>query len=217
MSVRTFIFSPQFFDAPGRYAARREHDDVAAPTRRLDPADQALVARVREGTDEDARTAFDALYARAYDQLVRFAMRLADADTAHDIVQDVFVSLWTARTTWQAPAGSLPYFYSAVRNRALKRIRHAEVVRDAQWYLRPDAPDVSPAEHDVETAEFEAALFAVLAELPERRRTAFWLRTVDGLGYDAIGAVLGISGPAAYKQISTAVRTLRERLARFAG
>jgi RNA polymerase sigma-70 factor (ECF subfamily) len=143
-------------------------------------------------------------------------MQLVDGEVAHDVVQDVFVSVWLARATWQAPAGSLAYLYRAVRNRALKRIRHEGVVQRTQSALAVLPASVA-SDQGVDALEFDAALSAALAELPERRRTAFLLRAVDELGYDAIGSVLGISGPGAYKQVVAAIRFLRERLARFAG
>lgn len=218
MSVRAFVFSPEFHDQPERFWGRtRKGSAPELPAHHVDAADRALVTRVRDGDEADARAAFDALYVDAYDRLVRFAMQLVEPEVAHDVVQDMFVSVWLSRSTWQTPAGSLPYFYSAVRNRALKRIRHEGVVARARVLLaNPTLPSTTP-DASAEGAEFDAALSAALAELPERRRTAFLLRAVDELGYDAIGAVLGISGPGAYKQVVAAVRTLRERLARFAG
>lgn len=227
MSVRTFIFSPQFFDVPSTSRNGGLRPVVEPSARRVDPgdpADQALVTRVRESAEEDARAAFDVVYAGAYDRLVRFAARLVGVDAAHDVVQDIFVALWTARATWHAPTGSLAYLYSAVRNRALKDLRHANVVGATQWRVTSAwsagvqaGMQAGGADRAAETAEFDVALAAVLAEFPERRRTAFLLRAVDGLGYDAIGAVVGISGPGAYKQVAAAVRILRERLAKFAG
>jgi RNA polymerase sigma-70 factor (ECF subfamily) len=180
--------------------------------------DVAVVTCIREGTDHDARAAFDALYARTYERLTRFAERwIGDAEIAFDVVQDTFVSLWITRASWFAPGGMDAYLYIAVRNRVLKRIRHADVTMRANpsripGPVAPVAPDTV-----IEMKEFEVALEVALGELSERRRAAFLLHVLDDLSYEAIGDVLGISKPAAYKQVLAALTTLRARLSHFAG
>ena len=59
----------------------------------------------------------------------------------------------------------------------------------------------------------EGAFEALIAPLPDRRATALRLRFVDDLDYEGIAGRLGISAVAARQRVSTAVRTLRERLA----
>lgn len=180
--------------------------------------DVATVTCIRDGTDREARAAFDALYARTYERLTRFAERWSgDAEIAFDVVQDTFVSLWIARTSWFAPGGTDAYLYIAVRNRVLKRIRHAGVTMRANPSRIPGP--VSPGTPDtvMEAKEFEVALEVALGELSERRRAAFLLHVLDDLSYEAIGEILGISKPAAYKQVLAAITTLRARLSQFAG
>ena len=53
----------------------------------------------------------------------------------------------------------------------------------------------------------------MIAPLPDGVRSALWLRFVDDLDYDAIADRLDISAAAARQRVSSAVRTLRERLA----
>ena len=54
---------------------------------------------------------------------------------------------------------------------------------------------------------------ALIAPLPDGAQTALRLRFVDDLDYEGIADRLGISAVAARQRVSTAVRTLRERLA----
>jgi RNA polymerase sigma-70 factor (ECF subfamily) len=219
VTAHAFLFAAEFPDestTPRSVAIRCVGGTPAADSTNLD--DASLVLVIREGDAAEARTAFDAFYDRMYARLIRFATRLVqDSDVAHDAVQDAFIALWMNRTTWHAPGGSEAYLYTAVRNRALKQLRHERVVLRTRNSVLPVLTGVTAPDVATELDEFDVAMSAVLAELPERRRTAFTLRAVDGLGYDAIGAILGVSGPAAYKHVLAATQTLRQRLAKFAG
>jgi RNA polymerase sigma-70 factor (ECF subfamily) len=109
--------------------------------------------------------------------------------------------------------------------RAYPRLRHADHLRawlyrvtttaaiDAHRARRREVPvDEVPAvavELDYDDGTFEA----LIAPLPDGARAALRLRFVDDFEYDRIGDVLGISPVAARQRVSTAVRTLRERLA----
>ena len=57
-----------------------------------------------------------------------------------------------------------------------------------------------------------AVLESLIAPLPETARSALRLRFVDDLDYEGIGERLGCSEVAARQRVSTAVRTLRERV-----
>ena len=59
----------------------------------------------------------------------------------------------------------------------------------------------------------EGAFESLIAPRPDRARVALRLRFVDDLDYEGIADRLGISAVAARQRVSTAVRTLRERLA----
>ena len=59
----------------------------------------------------------------------------------------------------------------------------------------------------------EGAFESLIAPLPDGARIALRLRFVDDLDYEGIADRLGISAVAARQRVSTAVRTLRERLA----
>lgn len=224
--LRSLAF-PFWFGGGARDSGSRQHSgaanfaDISAKASRAitaDPTDIRLVERVREGADNEARESFDAIYAKMSDSLFRFAYRtLGDFDAAHDIVQDTFVSLWFTRRSWYAPAGSEAYLYATVRNRIVTRIRYMNVrhrANPARMPIpsEPDTPDAS-----VESIEFYQAFQSALATLSERRRTAFLLYAADGLTYEAIGEVLGISKPAAFKQVMAAIAALRTKLSQFAG
>src|SRR5215207_8709908 len=81
-------------------------------------------------TDAEAfRTAYEA----HHDTLVALAWRvLRDSAAAEDVVQDVFLELWTSPTSFDARRGSLrSYLRMIVKSRALDRWRSRAVAAAA--------------------------------------------------------------------------------------
>jgi len=137
------------------------------------------------------------------DELLAHARRLAGDDHAEDVVQDALLRAL----------------------RAYPRLRHAQHLRawlyrvtttaaiDSHRRRRREVPtDDVPAAATTDTYD-EGAFEALIAPLPDGAQTALRLRFVDDLDYEGIADRLGISAVAARQRVSTAVRTLRERLA----
>ena len=84
---------------------------------------------------------------------------------------------------------------------------------DAHRARRRELPtDEVPAVATEDTYD-EGAFEALIAPLPDSARDALRLRFVEDLDYEGIAGRLEISIVAARQRVSTAVRTLRERLA----
>src|SRR5688572_29959919 len=104
----------------GRRHDTDEHTSEESQT--LD--ERATVAGIRAGN----ANAFDALVVAHYQPLLRLAVNyLGMRETAEEVVQDVFLAIWTRRAQW-SPDGALRlYLYSATRNRAFSLLRHRRV------------------------------------------------------------------------------------------
>src|SRR5690349_9515609 len=86
------------------------------------PVDDGDVAE-HDAPDGAARAQFEAMVRAHYPRLCNFASRYVDSrETAEDIVQEVFLSIWRRRTRIDSDA-PLPYLYRAVMNRAVIHLR----------------------------------------------------------------------------------------------
>ena len=73
------------------------HDDVLPPETPDSNTSRRIVARINQGDV----AAFEELYTTLYPELLRAAVRLTHSRAlAEEIVQDVFIWLWTHRTQW---------------------------------------------------------------------------------------------------------------------
>lgn len=170
------------------------------------------IAQIRDG---DAQ-AFESLFRSYCSKLVRFSYRFVhDADTAENIVQDVFVNIWTHRASLDPQRNFRSYIYASVRNRALEDLRHQQVVQDAVADLKTLVPDVRTPEDEHHSRELAIAIQRAIDKLPERCRTIFVMSRTDRLTYREIAEVLDISVKTVETQMGRALQVLRKQLNDF--
>jgi len=168
-----------------------------------------LHARLRGGDDQ----AFAAVFREHYPGLVAASERLlGDRAAAEDAAQEVMLELWRRREALPHDVSLRAYLHQSVRNRALNRLRHARVVRQAEPHVRP--PTASPpADGEASALELEAAARQAVGELPPDVRETFRMSRVDGLTYAEIARVMEVSVKTVEARMGRALRLLRERLA----
>ena len=137
------------------------------------------------------------------DELLVHARRIAGDQHAEDVVQDALVRALRAYPRLRHARHLRAWLYRVTTTAAI------DLLRARRRELPTDEVPVQ-ATHDTYD---EGAFEALIAPLPNGAQTALRLRFVDDLDYEGIADRLGISAVAARQRVSTAVRTLRERLA----
>lgn len=170
-----------------------------------------LIARARRGD----RTAFSTLMSGHKDDLYRFVRRrVADADSASDIVQEAFVAAWGAMAGFDPERSFKTWLHAIALNKCRDAARRA-ATRRPFWGDCPNGDDLRVADErpspEAETASREELrmLRGALAALPEHLREALMLTAVDGLSQAAASATLGCS----VKSLEYRVHRARELLA----
>jgi RNA polymerase sigma-70 factor (ECF subfamily) len=131
---------------------------------------------------------------------------------AEDIVQETLVRVWETRTALRANRSFRSYLFTAVRHRALNLLKHTAVEeRHAAHAERPE-PLVLGVDDELDAARVEQAIRAVIATLPERRRTVIRLRYEEELPFQAVAEIMGISEKAAKDLTARTVREIRLRI-----
>ncbi len=170
----------------------------------------AWINQVRAGDD----AAFERLFKTYFNDLVSFSETyVASPDIAEDVVQDVFLKIWSAGEAWQ-PKGSLrAYLFAAVRNESfyhLRRYRNRSRLLEL-WKPNDAAPEHTP-ETELEHKQLQSAAERAIEAMPERRRHIFTLSRQHGLTYAEIAALLGISVKTVDTQMGRALKAIRDRL-----
>ncbi len=72
---------------------------------------------------------FDKIFQKYYQPLLLYGLKFVDDENeVHDILQEVFVTVWEDRKYKIAEAHLKPYLFNAVRNGCLNYLRHKSVV-----------------------------------------------------------------------------------------
>ena len=171
-----------------------------------------LVEKMKAGD----RGSFNLLFRRYYPPLVRFCVRyVADADQAAEIVQDLFVKLWTNREKMAFNTSFESYMLRAVRNAAITYINKERAHAETNERIYVDESDANDPSETLQSNNLEASYQKVLATMPEKRREVFLASRFEGLKYTEIAEKLGLSQKTVEAHMSAAIKQLREGLKEY--
>jgi RNA polymerase sigma-70 factor (ECF subfamily) len=141
--------------------------------------------------------AFEGLFRLLRDDLLRYVQSIVrGGPEAHDLVQDVFVSLWGLRETLDPSQPIKAYLYRMARNRAYRHLRDERSHAQKHDLIRQrlDGAAGAPGLDAVLDADLLGArLQTWIQELPERQREVLVLSRYHELSHREIAAVMGIS------------------------
>jgi RNA polymerase sigma-70 factor (ECF subfamily) len=158
--------------------------------------------------------AFETLFRQYYQMLCSYAHKfMGDADTAEEIVQDLFYKLWEKRMELQINTSVKSYLFSAVHNRCLKYIEHRQVeTKYRNYYLHHESEIDSEPHESASINELQGIINQTLDSLPERCGRIFRLNRFEGLKYHEIAEKLSISVKTVEANMGKALKMLRKNL-----
>ena len=171
--------------------------------------DSELVRRVRDGDPK----AFEELFQATCGALVNLAQRyVIDLAAAESVVQDVFVNAWKRREKLNPEGGIRAYLYTAVRNQALKQLRHRDVEQRGEITPAEIRNGGASPEEEWSREELARAIQRAIERLPTRCRTIFVMNRYERLTYREIANLLGLSIKTVETQMGRALQLLRRSL-----
>ncbi|UKT64975.1 RNA polymerase sigma factor [Pedobacter mucosus] len=170
-------------------------------------SDEDLFLLTKQGDNH----AFAQIYTKHWQIMYNTARNiLRDEDAVHDILQNIFVSLWQRRNDLEITSLK-SYLQQATRFAVFKAIRQTQ--HDKELYKRISAITVEIiTEEPLLIKEQSQLLKRLVDKLPEDCRESFRLSREEGLTYKQIAALLGISEKTVEKRISKSLKLLRHGL-----
>lgn len=153
---------------------------------------------------------FESVFAEHYDDVLAYALRRSDGQTAQDVVAETFLVAW--RRLDAVPDDPLPWLYGVAR-RVLANQRRSAARRDA--LARRVAADAAPADLDT-PAVGDPSLLRALGRLSEREREALMLVAWEGLDQRRAAAAAGCRPGTLGVRLHRARRRLARELEREA-
>lgn len=153
---------------------------------------------------------FESLYYEYYHLLYGLAYKyLKDADSARDILQQVFIKWYEKSGQDKELTSPKSYLLTAVRNTCLNELKRP--VADMQSQVLDE--NTSPYHSQIlEETEAELRIWQAIEALPPKCRRIFTMSRFDEMKNEAIAEKLGISKRTVETQVSIALKSLRAKL-----
>ncbi|MDW7694550.1 RNA polymerase sigma-70 factor [Flammeovirgaceae bacterium SG7u.111] len=155
-------------------------------------SDEFLIERIKGGEKQALETLFD----RYFEVLCDFSYQfLKSKDLSEEAVSDVFIKVWENKHQISIQSGVKAYLYRAARNQSLNYLKKegADLYTDlSEATLKP-----SDSEHLADQLlmfdELQKSIENIIDKMPKQRKLIFRMNRLDGMKYQEIAEVLGIS------------------------
>ncbi len=168
--------------------------------------ERRLVARIEAGDDTALAAAYDQYNAVVFG----VAARLVDRETAADVCQDVFMTLWNRPDRWNPERGSLRTFLVVIaRRRSIDHVRSALRRHANEERASTSASGVAPHVDEAALAMIAGMrVRAALSALPDAQRRVIELAYFDGLTFRQVAEATGTREGTAKSRIRLGLRHL---------
>ena len=151
------------------------------------------------------------------DRLFRLALSITlDRTEAEDITQETLVRVWERRKEWPQIENIQAWCMTIARRLALDAVEkakiHAESEAEVADYQRSAISSPAPADEALDRRQRVEAVRRLISQLPEVQRTIIELRDIEGLRYDEIAQLTGISETQVKVYLHRARKKIREQL-----
>ena len=155
-------------------------------------------------------SAFCELYDRYWEQaFIAAKKRLDDDEMAKDIVQDVFINIWTLRNTLNVKTGFSSYLFGAIKLRIIGYFQSQKIKQRVLATALEKMKEIEDNAYDLSIyLEMEQEVSNEIDQFPENMRLAFLMRGDDKTVRE-IALELGIAEQTVRNNVSEALRRLR--------
>ena len=188
-------------------------------------SDDELMARVVQEDEE----AFRVLIERHQDRVYGTAARMMGGagPEAEEVAQDIFLRVWRSAGTYRPEGRFVTWLMTVVRNQIFTRTGQRKRRRDidGEDFVDPETGEsfmenqadakTRMASEVLSGKELEKAVEEACAELPENQRLVVHLRQYEGLEFEEIGKITGMSLTAVKALMFRARETLKKKLSGY--
>jgi RNA polymerase sigma-70 factor (ECF subfamily) len=171
--------------------------------------DIALIARIVARDSAAVGELYDGHSRLLYGLILRI---VKDRSEAEEILQEVFVQVWTRADTYNVQLGTpIAWLVRIARNRSIDRLR-ANTVRTRTVEATPLPPPVETPEARAAMSEQQRAVARALEELPPDQRQLIECAYFSGLTQSELATRFGLPLGTVKTRVRTGMMTLRRDL-----
>ena len=156
---------------------------------------------------------FKQLLLPLYPRLQRVALRLlGNVEDAEDIVQEVYMKLWSKRDALPDVKDVEAYCVTLTKNMCIDRLRMAEVEKEDVDEVPTMLAATDDVEAQVERRDAVEQVQRIIGTLPEHQQQVITLRDMEDCSFEEIVEQTGLTAVNIRMLLSRARKTIRERL-----
>lgn len=154
---------------------------------------------------------FEILYHRYASELYHYThSRINNREDSEEIIQELFIWLWSKRESLGNVTSVKSYLYSACKHAIFNYFRSHKVRRQyAEHFTLFQASYDNSTEENMDLTDLKEVLESKMKELPERCQVAFRLSRLEHLPIQTIAEQMNISTGTVENYITTALKHLR--------
>ena len=168
--------------------------------------EKALLAKIAIGDESAFRELFDLYKEHFY--AVALKMTRSD-ELAEDIVQEVFMHIWTKRESIMDVENPSSYFFTCVYRRVYQHYRKIALEKKLLQGVSSRKESVNTTEEMILAHESENLLSQAIAKLPPQQQMVFKLSKQEGLSREDIACQLHISPNTVKNHLSNATKFIQ--------
>ena len=164
-------------------------------------------------------SSFEELFRSYYPQMKRYTLHfISDEEEANDIVQDVFLQLWSERSSLDDNKNEIAFMFTLLRNKCLNLIKKKVIQgrylkqqmsfeAERLYYLSFDQFNEFESMKDRISLEFDS----LINEMPKKCGVVFRMRWLDGKRIKEIADCLSISTTMVDRHLSKGMEIARNK------
>ena len=146
------------------------------------------------------------------DRFYRAAYYLLESESdAEDAVQELYLKLWSARSSLKDVRNPSAYGLSMLKNICIDRIRRRSARQTEPLEKAPPVEDGS-SQNPIEARDTLRFLLNEMEKLPQKQRDVLKMRVIDRLEYEDISKRTGLSQVHVRVLVTAARKTLKSKL-----
>ncbi len=170
-------------------------------------SDYELWQELKQGKEEAVTQIMQYYYADLYQYSLKI---FGDTELSKDCIQEIFMEIWTKREKLADVQYIKPYLFKSLRRKIFyhKNQKKKELDLEIEFDVVFSHEDFLIQELNLQ--EKQAKLIQALNQLSKRQREAIYLRFYEGLNYEQIAEIMGITHQPLYNLIYKSLKLLRE-------
>ena len=155
---------------------------------------------------------FKQLLLPLYPRLQRVALRLlGNAEDAEDMVQEVYMKLWSKRDALPDVKDVEAYCVTLTKNMCIDRLRIAEAEKEDVDKVPTMLAATDDVEVQIERRDAVEQVKQIIETLPEKQQQVITLRDMEDCSFEEIAEQTGLTAVNIRMLLSRARKTIREK------